>query len=217
MYSCSAYCTAAPARRAVHLKCTSDFQPAALRLVAEVNRNENTPIWKTFPTHMSSKGISFASQLRTSRGRPNKDLLKFRPPRTSAVCHVCQDPYGVRDSSPPWHAKCCLWWRSHPSSFSLATSKLGGRTGLANGQTLLIASRNCSLSIDSLNGACECFGEQRARGTAQQKEISSNFTGSGCPQPCSAQSCCRGCRGRGFLGCLGGRHPSGLYLEHLWL
>lgn len=80
MYNCSAYRTAAPARRAVQLKCTSDFQPAALHLVAEVNRNENTLNCKTFPTHTSSKGISFASQLRTSRGRPNKDLLKFSPP-----------------------------------------------------------------------------------------------------------------------------------------
>lgn len=122
----------------------------------------------------------------------------------------------MRDSSPPRHAKCCLWWSRHPPSFSPATSKLGGRIGLANGQApLLIASRNCSLSIDSFNGACECFGEQHARGKAEQKEISTNPTGSGCPQPCSAHSCCRGCRGRGFLGCLGGEHWSGLYLRHL--
>lgn len=217
MYNCSAYRAAAPARRAVQLKCTSDFQPAALRLAAEVNRNENTPNWKTFPTHTSSKGISFASQLKTSLGRPNKHLLKLSPPP-----YISSLP---RESGSLWGeglltSPACkmLSVVAQPSLFlQPCYLQAGGRTGLANGQTLLIASRNCSLSIDPLNGACECFGEQRARGTAQQKEISSNFTSSGCPQPCSAHSCCRGCRGRGFLGCLGGRHQSGLYLEHLWL
>lgn len=50
-YDGSAYHTATPARRAVQLKCTSNFQRAALRLVAEVNRNENTPNCKIPHAH----------------------------------------------------------------------------------------------------------------------------------------------------------------------
>lgn len=74
-YDYSSYHTATPAQRGVkppvQLKCTFDFQRVALRFIAEVNRNENILKCKTFPTHTSSKCISFASKLRTSRERPN--------------------------------------------------------------------------------------------------------------------------------------------------
>lgn len=59
------------AQLSVQLKSTFNFQRVASCFSAEVNRKENIMKCKTSPVHMSSKCISFASALRTSRERPN--------------------------------------------------------------------------------------------------------------------------------------------------